>query len=146
MTKKKFVMRKKPAKPVREVEKYYIGLNIGDTIQNIVEKVHKLGVALSEVTLQRDSYRNYDAQYEWVYNLPEDIALYNARLESWGVKMKAYHRWQRDHKEEVAARVAEDKANKKAELKAKLAKETKRAAKAQSRLQQQLDKMEEEDV
>jgi len=148
MTKKKLVLKKKPAKPEKKTEEHYISLCVGVSVQDILERVHKLGVPTSEVILKREKY--YDG-YEWAYKTPEDAALFQVRMDKYERDLKRYVQWQEDYKEEIAIRLQEDKVKKAKQLKESLdnfdkkkAKTDREVSKARIKIMKQLTALEED--
>ncbi len=118
-------MRGKPAPPKRASYTRTIILDSGDTIEEILAKLENVGINPSEATFQEGNCDDYGGCHECgsyaghpgvTYKEPESDKHWEASLATYRKRLASWEEWYEEHKEEIAARVAEEAEEKDARL------------------------------
>ncbi len=112
-------------KPERRSYTRTISIESGDTFEKISGILETMGVKPSEATFRQREVNKYDRccdygsfyqDTELAYEEPESDKRWEAILASYRKRLASWEEWAENHKEEIAARLAEEVEEKKVRL------------------------------
>ena len=103
MSARKFVMKRKPTKPVRGTINKYIDLSAGTSLADILKQCDsvELDKVKFEVVDDGDFYSSC-LSFRFCYHVPEPEEDYNDRLAHYERKIIQYHKWEEKNAEQIA--------------------------------------------
>ncbi len=133
MARKKFKIRSKPKKPVRN-KKHRYEESIGyESLQAVIDIATSWGAPFAECEIDKDSY-GYGGYYDdcsvnlkWTGLEPEEY--FQQRLVAYGTKLKLYKVWAKENKDQIAE-----------ELEIRKVEETEKTEKAVAKAKQSIKK------
>jgi len=119
---KKFRIKKRPSKPVRQKNQHHESSIGYESLQSAVDQAKVWGAPLNECEIEHDYGYGYDdCSVSLVWRGPEPDEIFRMRLVDYGRKLTLYEEWAVEFKDEIVEELAlrkveEERKNRKAVL------------------------------
>lgn len=103
---KKFRIKKRPSKPVRQKNQHH-ETDIGyESLQSAVDQAELWGAPLVECEIEIEYGYHNDASVNLVWRGPEPVKVFEMKLVDFGRKLKLYEEWAVEFKDEIVEELA----------------------------------------